>query len=52
MLFITDGITCCRYFKTYSSSDITGINFIKLLSLVGMHLKDTSNTFFFALCRI
>ena len=46
MLFITDGITCTCYFETNSCCNITGVNFIKLCSLVCMHLQDTSYTFF------
>ena len=52
MLFITDCITSCCKFETYSSCDITGVNLIQLFSLVGMHLKDTTNTFFLALCCV
>ena len=46
MLLITDGITCTCYFKSYCCSDIAGINFVKFLSLIRMHLKDTSYTLF------
>ena len=47
MLIITDGITSTREFESYCCCDISGINFIQLLSLVCVHLKDTSNTLFF-----
>ena len=46
MLLITDGITSTREFESYCCCDISGIYFIQLLSLVCMHLKDTSNTLF------
>ena len=52
MLFVTDCITCCCCFETNSCCNITRVNFVKFLSLIRMHLQDTSNTFFFAFCSI
>ena len=52
MLLITDCITSCGEFESDSCSNITGVNLIKLHTLVSMHLKDTANTLFFALCRV
>ena len=52
MLFVTDSITCCCKFETYCCCNITRVNFIKLCSLVCMHLQDTSYTLFFILCCI
>ena len=52
MLLITDGITGCGELESDCGSDIAGVNLIQLLSLVGVHLKDTANTLFLALCGI
>ena len=52
MLLITNSITGCSDLKPYCRSNITGIYFIQLCSLVGMHLQDTSHTLFLVLCRI
>ena len=52
MLFVTDGVTCCCKLKSNCCRNITGVNFVKLGSLVCVHLKDTSNTFLFIFCRI
>ena len=52
MLLITDGITGGSCLESNGSGDITGVNLVKLVSLVGMHLKDTANTLFFILCCI
>ena len=49
MLLVADGITGRRRLEADSGSDISGVNLVKLLSLVGMHLKDTANTLFLAL---
>src|SRR5699024_7792846 len=52
VLIVTDCISCCGEFESDRCSDISRVNFVKFCSLVGMHLKDTSNTFFFILCRV
>ena len=52
MLIITDRITGSSQLKAYCCSDITGIYFIQLLPLIGMHLQDTSYPLLFVLCRI
>ena len=52
MLLITDSITCGGELKSDRCCDITGVNLFQLVTLVGMHLKDTSNTLFFVLCCI
>ena len=52
MLVIANGITGCGELKSDCSRNITGINLVKLCSLVCMHLKDTSYTFLFILCGI
>ena len=52
MLLITDSITCGGELESDRCCDITGVNLFQLVTLVGMHLKDTSNTLFFVLCCI
>ena len=52
MLIVTDGITGCGELKANCCSDIAGKYLIQLLSLVSMHLQDTSNTFLLILCCI
>ena len=52
MLFITDGITSCGILETNGCSNITGVYTIKFVSLVCMHLKDTSYTLLLILCSI
>ena len=52
MFFVTQSITSCRHFQTYCSSDITGVYLFDILSLVRMHLQDTSHSFFLALSRV
>jgi len=52
MLLIADRIACRRKLKADSRSNISGINLIKFLSLVRVHLQNTSHTLFLALCRI
>ena len=49
MLLIADGVAGGRDLKAYGRGDIAGIYLIKLVSLVGMHLKDTADTLFLAL---
>ena len=48
MLVITDGIACTGKLKSNCCCNITGINFIKLSSLICMHLQNTSNTLLLA----
>lgn len=45
MLFITECVTCSSVLKTYGSGDITGIYSCKILSVVSVHLNDTSESF-------
>ena len=52
MLFITDSITSCGILETNSCSNITRVYTIKLVSLVCMHLKDTSYTLLLTLGSI
>ena len=52
MLLITDGITGSSELKSNCCCDITRVNSVELLSLIRMHLKDTSNTLFFIFCCI
>ena len=52
MLLITDGITSCCEFESNSCCDISGIYFIQFLSLISVHLQDTSYTLFFIFCRV
>ena len=52
MTLVTNSITGCGNLKPYCRSNITRIYFVKLCSLVGMHLQDTSHTLFFVLRRI
>ena len=52
ILLITDGITGGSHLKANCCCDITGVNPVQLVSLVGVHLKDTSNTLLLALCCI
>ncbi len=52
MLFITDSITCCCQLKAYCGGNIARINLIEFLSLICMHLKNTTYTLLFALCSI
>ena len=52
MLVITDGIARCCEFKSHCSCDISGVHFIQLLTLVRVHLENTSNALFPVFCRI
>ena len=52
MLLVTDCITSRCGLEANSCCDITGVNLVKLVSLVCMHLKNTSNTLFFVFCCI
>ena len=52
MLIITDGITCRCKLKANSCSNISRIYLIKFLSLVCMHLQNTSDTLLLVLCCI
>ena len=49
---VTDCITSCCHLETNCCCDVTRVNFVKFLTFVSMHLKDTANTLFFALCSI
>ena len=49
ILLVTDGIAGGSHLKSNCSCDIAGVNPIQLVSLVGMHLKNTSNTLLLAL---
>ena len=52
MLRIAERITCCCILKTNAGSDITCITGIDILSVVRMHLEDTSHSFAVVLCCI
>ena len=52
MLLIAESITCCCVLEAYGSGDITGVNNIKILSVVSVHLKDTSETLIRVLNRV
>ena len=52
MLLVTDCITSRCGLEANSCCDITGVNLVKLVSLVCMHLKNTANTLFFVFCCI
>ncbi len=52
MLFIANCITGRRKFESNRCRDISGINLIKLCSLICVHLQNTAYTFFFAFGRI
>ena len=51
-IFITERIASSCIFQANGGSDITGINFFNLFTLISVHLKNTSNTLFLALCRV
>ena len=52
MLLIAESITCCCVLESYGSGDITGVNFIYILSVVSVHLKNTSETLISILNRV
>ena len=52
MLIITDGITGSTELESDRCCDISGVNFVQLLTFVSVHLQDTSYTFFFIFCSI
>ena len=52
MILIAERITCRCIFQTNGSSDIAGINGVDILSVVSVHLKDTSDTLGVILCRV
>ena len=52
MLLVAECITCSSKFETDSGCNITRVNFIQFMTFVGMHLQDTSNTFFFTFCSV
>ena len=52
ILLITDRIAGTGDLEANRGSDIAGVNLVQLISLVGVHLKDTSNTLLLALCCI
>ena len=52
MLLVTDRITCCGDLESDRCSDISGVYLIQLCTVVCVHLKDTSDTFFLILCCI
>ena len=49
ILLITDRIAGTGDLEANRGSDIAGVNLVQLISLVGVHLKDTSNTLLLAL---
>ena len=44
MLLVADGITGCGEFESNCCCDITGVYLVQLLTLVSVHLKETSYT--------
>ena len=52
VLLITDGISCGSKLKSYCRSDISGEYLIQLVSLVCVHLQQTSNSFLLFLCGV
>ena len=52
MLLVTDGVTCGGELESDRCRDISGVYLVKLLSLIGVHLQDTSHTLFLALRRV
>ena len=52
MLLVTEGIASTGGLETNSCCNISGVNLIQLLSLVCMHLQNTSNTLFLTLGRV
>ena len=52
MLLITDCITSSCDLETNSCCDISGVNLIKLHTLISVHLKNTAYTLLLILCSI
>ena len=52
MLLVAERIACRRELEADCCSDITGVNLVKLHSLVCVHLKDTRDTLLLALCGV
>ena len=52
VLFITQCITGCSILQTNSSSNIACINSFDILSVVGVHLQNTTHSFLIILCCI
>ena len=42
--FVAESIAGSGIFQTYCCCNITGINHVDFLTMVGMHLQDTANT--------
>ena len=49
MIFVAERITGCGVLKAYGSGDIAGVNFCNILSVVCVHLKNTTHSFSVAL---
>ena len=52
MCFITKRITCCGVFQTGQSDNIAGISLFDIITLVGVHQKHTTDTFFLVFNRV
>ncbi len=52
VLLIAESITCCSILKTDSSTDITCIDGVDVLSVVGVHLNDTAYSLVLILCGV
>ena len=50
--FVTDSVTRGRQLEADCRRDIAGEHFLDFVTLVGVHLQDTSDTFLFILCGI
>ena len=51
-LLITERISCCSLLETYSCSNISGVNLLDFLSVVSVHLQDSSDSLTLTLSRI
>ena len=52
MLVVAQGVACGRHFQTDGCCDIAGVYFVELLSLIGVHLQDSTDSFLFVLRRV
>ena len=52
MIQIAQSIAGSSIFKTYESDDFAGVSFRNFLPLVGVHLKNTRNPFFFVFSAV
>ena len=52
MLSVAQSVTGGGILQTYRRSDVTSIADFQILSVVGMHLKDTSHSFLIVFHRV